>query len=94
MKHFKSKMSEDFLEHIGELLKSSDFSDVTLVSDDQKIFKGHKNILSGFSPVLMNLFKIDSQNYQTLLHLNGINSNEINILMEFIYFNIFPKTWT
>ena len=87
-------MSEDFLEHIGELLKSSDFSDVTLVSDDQKIFKGHKNILSGFSPVLMNLFKIDSQNYQTLLHLNGINSTEINVLMEFIYFNIFPKTWT
>ena len=55
------KMSEDFLKHIRELLKSSDFSDVTIVSDDQKIFKGHRNILSGFSPVLKNLFKVDSQ---------------------------------
>ena len=88
------KMTEEFRKHLGELLKSSDFSDVTLVSDDHKIFKGHKNILSGFSPILMNLFKIDSQYHQTLLHLNGINSTEISVLMEFIYFNTFPKTWS
>lgn len=87
-------MSEEFIKHIRALLKSSDFADVTLVSDDQKIFKGHKNILSGFSPVLRNLFKVDSQYHQTLLHLNGINSTEIGVLMEFIYSNTLPKVWT
>ena len=88
------KMSEVFKIHIGELLKSSDFSDVTIVSDDQKIFKGHRNILSGFSPVLKKLFKVDSQYHPALLYLNGINSSEINAIMEFIYCNTIPKTWT
>ena len=88
------KMSEDYLKHIRELLKSSDFSDVTIVSDDQKIFKGHRNILSGFSPVLKKLFKVDSQYHPALLYLNGINSSEINAIMEFIYCNTIPKTWT
>ena len=87
-------MSEEFFEHIGELLKSSDFSDVTIVSDDQKIFKGHRNILSGFSPVLKKLFKIDTNNQQAFLYLNGINSSEISAIMEFVYCNTIPKTWT
>ena len=87
-------MSEEFFEHIGELLKSSEFSDVTIVSDDQKIFKGHRNILSGFSPVLKKLFKIDTNNQSPLLYLNGINSSELNAIMEFIYCNTVPKTWT
>ena len=87
-------MSEVLKIHIGDLLKSSDFSDVTIVSDDQKIFKGHRNILSGFSPVLKKLFKVDSQYHPTLLYLNGINSSEINAIMEFIYCNTIPNTWT
>ena len=87
-------MSEEFFEHIGELLKSSDFSDVTIVSDDQKIFKGHRNILSGFSPVLNMLFKVDTNNQQASLYLNGINSSEVNAIMEFIYCNTIQKTWT
>ena len=87
-------MSELFKIHIGELLKSSDFSDVTIVSDDQKIFKGHRNILSGFSPVLNKLFKVDSPYHPALLYLSGINSSEINAIMEFIYCNTIPKTWT
>ena len=88
------KMSEDFMKHIGDLLKSSDFSDVTIVSDDQKMFKGHRNILSGFSPVFRNLFKVESQYHPALLYLNGINSSEINTIMEFIYSNTIPETWT
>ena len=87
-------MSEEFFEHIGELLKSSDFSYVTIVSEDQRIFKGHRNIISGFSPVLKKLFKIDFNNQPALLYLNGINSSEINAIMEFIYCNTIPKTWT
>ena len=87
-------MSEELRNHIWELLKSSDFSDVTIVSDDQKIFKGHRNILSGFSPVLNKLFKVDSQYHPAMLYLNGINSSEINAIMEFIYCNTIPRTWT
>ena len=86
-------MCADFIKHMGQLLESSDFSDVTIVSDDQKIFKGHRNILSAFSPVLRKLFKVDHQ-YPSLLYLNGVNSTEINAIMQYIYSDKLPNTWT
>ena len=86
-------MGADFIKHMRQLLESSDFSDVTIVSDDQKIFKGHRNILSTFSPVLRNLFKVDHQ-YPSLLYLNGVKSTEINAIMKYIYSNKLPNTWT
>ena len=85
--------ADDFMKHFREILNSSDFSDVTIVSDDLKIFKGHRNILSVFSPVLKSLFKIDSHHLSSL-YLNGINSTEINVILEFIYFNTLPPKWT
>ena len=86
-------MCANFLNYMGQLLETTDFSDVTIVSDDQKIFKGHRNILSAFSPVLRNLFKVDSQ-YPSLLYLNGVNSTEINAIMQYIYSDKLPITWT
>ena len=85
--------ADDFMKHFREILNSSDFSDVTIVSDDLKIFKGHRNILSVFSPVLKSLFKIDSHPSPSL-YLNGIDSTEINVILKFIYFNTIPPKWT
>ena len=87
--------ADEFMKHFREILNSSDFSDVTIVSDDLKVFKGHRNILSVFSPVLKSLFKIDShQKIDSSLYLNGINSTEINAILKYIYFNTIPPKWT
>ena len=81
------------LEFFKDLWSSSDFSDVTIVSEDQEQYRGHRNIISAFSPVLKKLFKLDSQN-PSLLYLNGINSAEIQAIMNYIYLNEIPETWT
>ena len=85
--------ADEFLKHFREILETSDFSDVTIISDDLKIFKGHRNILSVFSPVLKSLFKIESY-HSSSLYLNGINSTEINAILKYIYFNTIPLKWT
>ena len=45
-----------------EILTSEDFADVTLVSDDRKIIKAHKNILSACSPVFKSIMQLETQN--------------------------------
>ena len=86
-------MVSNSLEFFKDLWSSSDFSDVTIVSEDQEQYRGHRNIISAFSPILKKLFKLDSQN-PSLLYLNGINSAEIQAIMNYIYLNEIPETWT
>ena len=87
------EMSEHLKQFLGEMLASSDFSDVTIVTEDKEQFKGHRNILSAFSSVLRELFKVDSH-YPSLLYLNGVNSTVIKSIMQYIYLNEIPQNWT
>ena len=58
----KTVIFTSFLHHKQDLLKNlfgtESFSDVTLVSDDEKIFKAHKIVFSACSTVFKNI--IDS----------------------------------
>ena len=60
-----------FSDHVGsmllEMLSSSDFSDVTIVSEDGKAFKAHRNILAASSIVLKSIFEIDKEKHIVLL---------------------------
>ena len=40
-----------------EMLTSDEFTDVTLVTDDKKTIKAHRNILSACSPVFKKFYK-------------------------------------
>ena len=71
---FKSKMHQEkcaftwhsYSDHLRDLLKemSSDdsFSDVTLVTDDKKQIKAHRNILSACSSVFKEILQINTNN--------------------------------
>ena len=65
---FKTALSSSF-----EILrKDNDFVDVTLISDDQKQFKGHKVVLSSCSPFFKEVFKANHHDHPPatpLLHL-------------------------
>ena len=69
-----------------ELIMSDAFTDVTIVSDDKKEIKAHRNVLSASSPVFKNILCIDTGNKHPLIYLRGINSAEIQSIVEFIYF--------
>ena len=68
----------------GELRESSDFTDVTLVSEDGQQFKGHKVILGSSCPFFMDLLK-KIEHPQPLFFMVGVKSVELSAVMDFLY---------
>ena len=71
---------------LHELISSNLFTDVTLVSDDKKKIKAHRNILSASSSVLNNILEIEANSSNSVVYLKGIQFSEIESLLQFIYF--------
>ena len=67
-----------------ELLMSSDFADVTLVCEDKKQIKAHRNILSACSPVFKEILQIDGSP-SSIIYLRGVGSSHMESLLQFIY---------
>ena len=77
---FKTALSSSF-----EILrKDNDFVDVTLISDDQKTFKGHKVVLSSCSPFFKEVFKANHHDHP-LLYLSGVESKALELIFDYIY---------
>jgi len=65
------------------LMETQQYSDVTLVSDDQHNFKAHKFMLSACSSVFKNIF--DQNPHNTSIFLRGVQHQELEAIMQFIY---------
>ena len=61
------------------------FSDVTIVGNDQKPIFAHKLVLSGGSEYFENLLML-TKHSQMLVCLDGINSEELSNILDYIYF--------
>ena len=77
--------SDHLREALTEMMTSSEFSDVTLVTDDKQQIKAHRNILSACSPVFKNILQLDSNNANPVIYLRGIQHSEMEAIMQFIY---------
>ena len=66
-----------------ELLETQQYSDVTLVYDDEYSFKAHKFMLSACSSVFKNILDQNPQN--TSIYLRSIQHHELESIMQFIY---------
>ena len=76
----------DYLrEMMREMMTSDDFTDVTLVTDDKKTIKAHRNILSACSPVFKNILQMEINNSHPVIYLRGIQYPEIESILQFIY---------
>ena len=76
----------DYLrEMMHEMMASDDFTDVTLVTDDKKTIKAHRNILSACSPVFKNILQMEINHSHPVLYLRGIQYSEIESILQFIY---------
>merc|ERR1711923_261563 len=64
---------------------NDNFADVTLVTDDRKKIKAHRNILSACSSVFKDILEIDPQNNHPLIYLKGIQYTEMESILQFIY---------
>ena len=67
-----------------EMVKLNDLTDVTLICDDKMQFRLHKIILSACSPVFKKIISNLPQN-DSVIYLRGIQSEEIQAIIEFIY---------
>ena len=78
-----------YSDHLRDILKemSSDdsFADVTLVTDDRKQIKAHRNILSACSSVFKEILQINSNNSHPVIYLRGIQHSEMESILQFIY---------
>ena len=66
------------------LLETQEFSDVTLISDDQRQYRVHKFILSACSTVFKNI--LSSNPLNSFIYLRSIHHEELESILQFIYF--------
>ena len=80
---------QTYSDHLRDILKelSSDdsFADVTLVTDDTKQIKAHRNILSACSSVFKEIFQINTNNNRPVIYLSGIEHSEMETILQLIY---------
>ena len=77
---FESNVSSSF----SKLRKEEDFYDVTLVSDDHVQMSSHKLVLSSSSEFFKTILR-KSIHPNPLIYLTGVNSKELNFVMDYIY---------
>ena len=79
---------QQFTEHLRhlsqQLYQEGEYSDVTLVSDDQTQFKAHKIVLSACSPVFKKIID-NNPSQHPLIYLRGIQSYEMESILQFMY---------
>ena len=69
---------------LSEFRKTTDLSDVTLISDDKVKFSAHKIILSACSNMFKFIFK-DNTHAHSLLYLSSVSSENLQLILDYMY---------
>ena len=79
---------ESYSDHLPKMLRemmaTEAFTDVTLICDDKKRIKAHRNILAACSPVFKTIFE-SSETSHPVVFLKGIKHLEMNSILNFLY---------
>ena len=66
------------------LLNDTDFADVTLACENDRLVKAHKVILSGSSSFFRHLLLVNAHKHP-LIYLKGVNIRDLEAVLQFIY---------
>ena len=79
---------KNYADHLKDMLymlfKSNEQTDVTIVCDDKKQIKAHKIVLSACSTVFKSIIN-DLPQYNSVIYLKGIQHQEMECILEFMY---------
>ena len=79
---------KDFHQNIASsyrnLRKDGDFSDVTLVCEDNQQFEVHKIILAGCSPFFNSILKNNNHSHP-IIYMRGLKTKDLTSILDFIY---------
>ena len=78
------KFSEHVKEVFQDVMTSADFTDVTIVCDDQEQFRAHKLVLSACSPVFRRIISCLTTK-DSVIYMKGVKHKEMKSILEFIY---------
>ena len=76
--------TEHLKKMLSGMLNSDEYSDVTLVCEDKKQLRAHKNILAACSPLFHSLLQLD-KGCSSIVYLRGVFHSEMESLLNFIY---------
>ena len=80
---------QSYADHLRDMMHnmmiSDPFTDVTLVTDDKKSVKAHRNILSACSPVFKYIFSMEADHNHPVVYLRGIKYSEVETILKLIY---------
>ena len=76
--------NDNFTACVKDALSQLEFTDVTLVSDDDKQIRSHKFILSSCSPILRKIL-LNNPHDNPLLYLIDVNHKELQSIINFMY---------
>ena len=68
-----------------DLLKEGHFTDVTLVSNDMKLYAAHRTILSSASSVFKELLMLQPHHKDPMLFMKDVSQADLKCLLEFVY---------
>ena len=71
-------------QYVASFREGNDFSDITLLSDDDQHFAAHKFVLSACSPFFKNILKKYPKQFP-LLYLGCVDSRNLEKLLDFMY---------
>ena len=81
----------DFQENISSAFNSlrddTNFTDVTLISEDGQHLQAHKVILFSSSPFFMNILK-SNKHPHPLVYLKGFKSKDLQSIIDFMYYGV------
>ena len=69
---------------LDQLWQDKDFTDVTLVTSDDRQIEAHKVILGSYSSFFRNIF-LRTVNQKPILYMHRVEPNELLLLLEFLY---------
>ena len=69
---------------LQDIMTSTEYSDVTLVSDDLQHIRAHKVVLSSVSPVLKSILK-NFNDRNPAIYMKGIKYEDLEPILEYIY---------
>ena len=76
--------TEKFRLSLQAMRNDPETTDITLICNDFKVLKGHKIVLNAFSPVLSKIIR-NIPGPSSVLYLKGINSNDMDSILDFMY---------
>ena len=77
--------SDHLRKMLNDMMTSSEFADVTHVTDDKLQIRAHRSILSACCPVFKNILQLDSNIVHPIIYLRGIQYSEMEPILQFIY---------